>query len=181
MKRFISIILLLLVLLNATGYYGLLFIVRQQLRGEAEQKIERNGTEMNGNMIFRIPLSIPYADNTAYTRTDGQVAYEGKLYRLVKQKRYNDTLYIVCVLDHKGTLLEDMLSRCTRSFTNEPKDQEGGAKIVLPVSKYYLLTSHTTLRKSLGQHCKRTCFVPDQHYVYSAATEVFQPPQRITA
>jgi hypothetical protein len=86
-------------------------------------------------------------------------------------------LYIVCVLDNKGTLLEEMLSACTRSFSNESKEHPSGSKVVLPASKYYLLGTCPLLGENTGEVQSHSCFEVPPFYSYAGVREIFQPPQ----
>jgi len=177
MKRLFCYFLLFLVLLNAVGYYGLLLMAQEHWGQTTTSRIEQNDGELTGQIIFRIPLSIPYATNTAYTQTSGRIMYEGKVYRLVKQKLYNDTLYLVCILDDKGTILEGMLSECTRSFSNESKGHPTESNVILPVSKYYLLTTCLLPDQANHQRQSHNCFELPVAYNYTCVGNIFQPPQ----
>ncbi len=177
MKRLFSFFLLFLVLLNAVGYYGLLLIAQEHWGITATRRIEQNAGELSGQVIFRVPFSVPYATNTAYTQANGRLTYEGKVYRLVKQKLYNDTLYIVCIHDNKGTQLEGMLSACTRSFSNESKEHPSESKVALPACKYYLLGASPLLHDSPGQIQDHNCFEVFVTYCYTGVQKIFQPPQ----
>lgn len=177
MKRLFSFFLLFLVLLNAVGYYGLLLIAQEHWGLTATRRIEQNAGELSGQAIFRVPFSVPYATNTGYTQTNGHITYEGKVYRLVKQKLYNDTLYIVCILDHKSTQLEGMLSACTRSFSNESKERPSESKVVLPTGKYYLQGASPMLHEATGQIQDHGYFEVSSTYCYTGVQKIFQPPQ----
>lgn len=76
-------------------------------------------------LTLRIPLSLPYPSNhNSYERVNGVFEYEGALYRLVKQKLYNDTLYVVCSRDELGKHIKDAIQEAAYSINDEPTESK---------------------------------------------------------
>lgn len=74
---------------------------------------------------MRIPLALPYHSNHAnYERVNGVFEYEGAMYRLVKQKLYNDTLYVICSRDELGKQIKDAIQEVAYSMNDEPTDSK---------------------------------------------------------
>jgi len=102
MKKLIAILLLGVFAFNLGGYY----LVFKGLQMSAHKNlIERfDNEEYNQDLTFelKIPLALPYATTSTseFKRVNGRFEYEGDVFKLVKQKLENDTLYIVCIKDH---------------------------------------------------------------------------------
>lgn len=80
-------------------------------------------------ITLKIPLALPYSfGQQNYERVDGKFNYEGEVYRLVKQKLYNDTLYIVCVKDKKGTVIKDAIEDLASTLTDKPINSKSSSK-----------------------------------------------------
>lgn len=72
-------------------------------------------------LTLRIPLSLPYASNhDNYERVNGVFEYEGAMYRLVKQKLYNDTLYVICSRDNVGQHINHAIQELASSMNGQP-------------------------------------------------------------
>src|SRR5207302_5128451 len=95
--------MLLLFLLNTVGFYGIFLGMQLRYAREANKQLDEDQYSASDAMTFKVPLSVPYAaDNQEYDRVTGEFEHRGEVYRLVKQKLYHDTLYIVCVKDRES-------------------------------------------------------------------------------
>lgn len=56
---------------------------------------------------LKIPTHLPYQTSWAsFERYNGEIEMNGKLYRYVKRKVYNDTLYLMCIPNNNKMNLE---------------------------------------------------------------------------
>jgi len=56
---------------------------------------------------LKIPLHLPYQTNrTTFERYNGEIELNGRLYKYVKRKVVNDTLYLMCIANTKKMHLE---------------------------------------------------------------------------
>ena len=100
MKRVAILIILIVFLLNAVGFYGILLGLQLKFASEVNKQLDEDQYTTSDAITFRVPMSIPYSiEEQDYHRVTGEFEHEGEVYRLVKQKLYKDTLYIVCVKD----------------------------------------------------------------------------------
>ncbi len=139
MKRTISIMMLVIFLLNAVGYYGV-FLGLQSFKTESlSQKLDDDMFVGSEAIIFKIPLSVPYhADQNEYERVQGQFEKEGEVFQLVKQKLLRDTLYIVCVKDNESKKINQELTDYVKTFSDNHGDskQSNTKKIMISFNEY---------------------------------------------
>lgn len=181
MKRLLSILFLILIFLNSIGYYGLLLLAREQLAFEIRQKIDEHAGTISGNMILKIPYSLPYASNSQdYERTSGEITYSGEVYRMVKQRVYEGTLYIVCVRDAQTTEVNQVISEYSQNFSDQAQESgASGGKALNQLAKEYIITSLYNKSVSAGWCLLCAYGDADELYHYSQAMGVFHPPQAI--
>ncbi len=121
MKKLISIVLLLALLFNLAGYNLLFWALKYQAKQELIQHLDANSYSANRTITIKIPISIPYqTDWTAYERVDGDFEHHGEFYKLIKQKLASDTLYVVCIKDHKQKQLSSAMADFTKLVHDLP-------------------------------------------------------------
>jgi len=125
MKKVVSIALVVLLLLNVMGYYGIFVGLKYTNTLEVTQRINADDYDESETITIKIPLSIPYYGDTDFERVDGEIEHEGRFYRLVKQKLQKDTLYIVCIRDTKAAHIHEALTDYVKTFTDQSADHSG--------------------------------------------------------
>ena len=100
MKRFISIVLLILFAFNIAGYYFVLWGFRHHAGMELTARLDAELYTEEEIIELKVPVTIPYPlQEQGFQRLAGKFEHHGQYYSLVKQKLENDTLYIVCIRD----------------------------------------------------------------------------------
>src|SRR5882762_9317018 len=103
MKRVAIFAILILFLLNAVGLYGILLGLQFRFASEVNKQLDEDQYSASEAITFHVPITLPYSsDEQDLHRLTGEFEHQGEVYRLVKQKLYRDTLYIVCVKDTKS-------------------------------------------------------------------------------
>lgn len=101
MRKLFSIFLLVVFVFNIVGYKVAFYFMEQRAEHQIEKKLDIVKSNDKGLVTIKIPLSLPYQTNwTDFERVDGEYSYNGKTYKYVKRKVFNDTLILVC-LDFK--------------------------------------------------------------------------------
>lgn len=125
MRKLFSILFATLILLNTLGYYGLFLGLKYRhahdmtARFDAEQYIESE------TITIKVPMTLPYGSNaTDFERVDGEFEHGGEYYRLIKQRYFNDTLYVVCVPDVHNKHLSEVMNDYVKTFTDTPGGHE---------------------------------------------------------
>jgi len=121
-KRLLSILFLLVFLFNVIGYYGLYWLIREHLRANMQQQLDAGQYTESEAVTLKIPLSLPYPllNDNQYERINGSFEHQGAFYKLVKQKLVNDTLYVVCIPDHREKMLHTAMTDFIKSINDLP-------------------------------------------------------------
>lgn len=165
-------------LLNTVGYYEVLLLMQKQNFDSAIRKINENQDEISGNLLLRIPLTLPYGhDDNEYRRALGDIVVDGQVYHFVKQKLYRDTLYVVCLKDIESTRVRDAISDYTKAFGDHHPKSDGPHKLlVTSVAKFYMLWTDASENGKPGWiRTLRHLRVQDL-YRFSSLANIFHPP-----
>ncbi|MEO7043849.1 MAG: hypothetical protein ABI091_00990 [Ferruginibacter sp.] len=81
--------------------------MQQKSDQQLEATLDRNSYDDSQLIELKVPLNLPYQTGWAeYQRYDGEVEVRGTLYKYVKRKVSNDTLYVMCITNTKKMELE---------------------------------------------------------------------------
>lgn len=155
MKRSFSILLLLVFLFNVVGYYPVFWGLKYHARMEMTQRLDNENYNAAETVTIKIPLTVPY--NTFgqdYERMAGSFEHHGEFFNLVKQKLEKDTLYIVCIKDHKEKQLHAAMTDFIKLSTDLPTSSQQTLKLLSGLIKDYIPATLTILpqnRKALSQ------------------------------
>ncbi len=176
LKKAVSIFLVLLLLFNALGFFGLLQGLRYQSARDLVERLDHNKYSTDETVTIKIPFSIPYQlDSDGYQRVDGEIEYESEFYRLVKQKLEKDTLYIVAIKDHASNRINQALADYVKTFTDKPINTKNTSKISLTIIKDFLASSTSISHASDGWNYPVSHQSSSEHFD-SRTLAVFTPP-----
>lgn len=178
MKRFYCTVFLVLFLLNISGYYVVFLIAEYEITKKVASKIEQTDDNINGNMILKMPMKLPYPPGSNdYERISGEVEYEGELYHLVKQRFYQDTLYIVCIKDYQTKEIREAIGDCVKTFTDQPAPSSSSLKIINAFVKDYLPTFCSLQHSHNGWIVTIDNFSAfEDRYAFTHTSIIFHPP-----
>lgn len=72
-----------------------------------EALLDNNSYDDSQLMELKIPVHLPYQNRwTTFERYNGEIEIEGVMYKYVKRKLANDTLYLMCIPNIKKMRLE---------------------------------------------------------------------------
>jgi hypothetical protein len=177
LKRIIAIFLVVLLLFNALGFYGLLAGLKYKSTIEMVERLDQQQYSHTETITIAVPFAIPYQQDSEYSRVDGEIEHNGEFYRLVKQKFEKDTLFIVCIKDHQSKRIKHALADYVKTFTDKPVNAKHAAKGSITFIKDFLLTSINISHASQGWNCAliQASFLD---YFYDRTPVVFTPPPR---
>ena len=177
-RRSACILFLILMVLNTIGYYSFLVLVKEQMGSRLSRKIAAGAPEPGGDMILKIPLTVPYPTGSEeYEAAEGEFSYEGAVYTVLKQRHYNDTLYVVCIHDYKATQVAHQINDLSHAFAGKGDHPGTGLKLIDSLSKYYCFTQHTILSLSAGWSLDCTLSKPSHRYSCHLAEIIYHPPE----
>ncbi len=123
MKKLASYLLVVLLLLNVMGYYGVFVGLKYKHTADINQQLDDLRYDEYQTVTLKVPLTIPYYGDTQYERVSGEIEHDGEFYRLVKQKFEKDTLYIVCIKDNQTKRIKQALADYVKNFSEHSSDQ----------------------------------------------------------
>jgi len=139
MRKLLSIVLSLLLLMNVLGYYGVFMGLHYKNSQDLMQRFDANDYGEQETVTLKVPLALPYAaDETQFERVDGELEHQGEFYRLVKQRLYQDTLYMVCYKDSQSKRIKQALADYVKTFTDKPADAKSSGKTLQTFIKDYI-------------------------------------------
>jgi hypothetical protein len=118
-KKILAILVLVVFLFNTGGYYIFFWGLHYTASARLSDKLDKGNYSGDETYEFKIPFSIPYPiyDN-GFDRAHGELEFGGEFYTLVKQKLANDTLYIVCIKNHK----KEQLAKAFAEYADASND-----------------------------------------------------------
>jgi hypothetical protein len=118
-KKGLSILLLLIFLFNVGGYYLVLWgLIRTSDRAFI-QKLDNERYSKAELIELKLPVTLPYPiQQQGLSRIDGKIEHNGEVYKLVKHKLENDTVYIYCIRDQQEKRIVKTLTDYVK-LTNE--------------------------------------------------------------
>jgi hypothetical protein len=179
MKKVAILTILILFLLNAVGLYGILLGLQLRFASEVNKQLDEDQYSPSEAITFRVPVTLPYSsDEQDFHRVTGEFVNLGEVYRLVKQKLYHDTLYIVCVKDTKSKKINQALADYVKTFTDRPLNtKQQGTKLAYSIIKDFLNTGISIEKDANGW---KECVCYDElaiQYISSYSVTIKYPPK----
>ncbi len=178
MKRLTAIVVLNIFLLNVLGYYGVLLGLKVRASNELSEMLDSDMYDLGGSVTFKIPLTVPYGVNSEFYETvSGEFEKDGVTYRMVKQRLYHDTLYIVCVKDDLSSKINNALAEFVQSFTGQGDDDQ---KTAAPNFIKDYITSVTSLASlQPGWQLEVVQASTPRYFFDSYFSSIVHPPDRL--
>lgn len=107
LKKITAIFFLILFSFNSFGYRLLFDYMQQRTDKKLEARLDNNSYDESQLIELKIPVNVAYQTSwTAYQRCDGEITINGVMYKYVKRKLSNDTLYLMCIPNSAKMRLE---------------------------------------------------------------------------
>lgn len=129
LKKLSSIILLLCFAIYNFGYYA--FYVSFDTHIESKWKDEVYDLDLGEleERIMEVPLTVPYMSfQEDFQVTNTRFEKNGKYYRAIKQRYFNDTLQIVYVPDTARKVLDNTVKKWISSLVDDELPSDNGSK-----------------------------------------------------
>ena len=133
--------------------------------------------DMTGNLIVKVPLSLPYPIRTEeYAPASGKITYNGKSYEMIKQRHYQDTLYVVCIVDQEQSIVAGKVKEYNDAMAEARQDRSKELKPVTPFAKYCLSPPYQLLVHASGWARTQSFGERSNLYDYSVQPSLLRPP-----
>lgn len=178
MKRLFAIVVLNIFLLNVLGYYGVLLGLKAASGDDLTERLNSDMYDLGATVTFKIPLAVPYGtDSKNYEPVNGQFEKDGVVYRMVKQRLYQDILYIVCIKDEQTSKINSALEDFVQSFAGQEDDGQQKTALNGFIKDY--VDMHITLTNVINGWVKEVTLMPATRYFFDSYTaSIVHPPDR---
>ncbi|MBX2901481.1 MAG: hypothetical protein KF775_17655 [Cyclobacteriaceae bacterium] len=178
MKKLFALLMLCLFLLNVLGYYGVLVGLQAKNTKSLIARFDNDDYSRQHEITIKVPITVPYAsDSREYTRVDGEFEHQGEIFRMVKQKLQQDTLFIVCVKDNTSKGLKQVLTDYVASFTDKPATEKSQTQLLQNFIKDFIATTTQLQSNTTGWNSELPQSVRVPMYQSIGLTLSNPPPQ----
>jgi len=178
-KKTLTVFMLVVFLLNVLGFYGVFLGLKFSNSLQAMRAMDEDRYSLENSITFKVPLTVPYytGNEDEYKRVDGEFEHNGEVYRMVKQKLFRDTLYIVCINDQKSKSINEAMSDYVKTFSDKPASAKQQNVKSLSFLKDYFSTSINIEQGLQGWNKKVVYPVYRNLYSEQSARQIFSPPK----
>lgn len=108
LRKIASLFFIILFLFNVIGYRLLFDFMQQKINAKLEAGLDNNLYNESDLIELKVALNIPYQTSwSGFQRCDGEIQIDGIIYKYVKRKVSNDTLYLMCIPNTRKMHLEN--------------------------------------------------------------------------
>lgn len=171
-----------MILFNTIGSLYVLNWWYLEVERKANELIDTHASEISGNLIFRVPMNVPYPATTSeYERVEGEIEFEGQPYRMVKQKVENGFLYVVCVKDERTRIATDEINEMIAMVSGQPGKGSTpfGIKVSNLLLKYCPVCPVSGSLQNDGWTRQVVFTESEDSYFYDGTGSLFHPPSVI--
>jgi hypothetical protein len=107
LKKITALFFIILFLFNLFGYRLVVEYMQAKVSDQLEARLNNNLYSDSQLIELKVPIHLPYQTSWAdYQRYDGEIEVDGIMYKYVKRKVADDTLYLMCIPNTKKMHLE---------------------------------------------------------------------------
>ena len=181
LKKLISISLILVFLFQFIGYYFLNMGLRYKAKTEISQRLDAEQYSDAETITFEIPLAVPYGfDSKNYERVNGEFEHNGEFYKLVKQKLFHDTLYVVCFNNKAEKALVSDMANFVKLSTDLPSSSKDNSRALNNLIKEYVSQPSIEVVAQKGLPLHLTFFAQSSDQLLETDFSVLSPPPRVS-
>lgn len=123
LKKITAIFFLILFSFNSFGYRLLFDYMQAKTDQKLEVRLDNDSYDESQLMELKIPVNVAYQTSwTSYQRCDGEITIGGVIYKYVKRKLSNDTLYLMCIPNSAKMRLEMVKNNFFKISNDLPND-----------------------------------------------------------
>ncbi len=125
MRKYASIILLLVLLFNMIGYRAWFYYQEGKADAAMEARLDQDQYDVNELVALTIPLYNPYqVEQKSFERVNGEININGKIFKYVKRRISDGNLILLCLPDNH----KNILKKAKSDYENASIDLTGNSK-----------------------------------------------------
>lgn len=106
-------------------------------------RIDQENYDPGQLVEMKVPLRTPYYSSTMkYERYYGEIDLDGNYYSYVKRKVQNDTVYILCLVNHDKSAFHKIIMEKVSSLSGDEKAGPVNKAVETPVKKHAASTDY---------------------------------------
>jgi hypothetical protein len=119
LRKYVSIVFLLILLFNMAGYRAWFYYAEKKADAALEALLDNAQYNENELVTLTIPLFNPYQlEQKTFERVDGEISFGGKTYKFVKRKIADGNLVLLCIPASHKMVLKDAKTNYGNSVNN---------------------------------------------------------------
>jgi hypothetical protein len=134
LKKITALFFIILFLFNLFGYRLVVKYMQDKVSDQLEARLDKNLYDDSQLIELKIPIHLPYQTNwSSYQRYDGEIVVDGMMYKYVKRKVADDTLYLMCIPNTKKMHLETAKNdffKMSNDLQNNNAKKSGDSKTI---------------------------------------------------
>ena len=171
MRKFISILLLLLLLYNSGGYVLIYLNLKEIIKEYAVGQLSRHA-EQDSLLTIKIPKRELDNPDVFKWVEENEFMYNNKMYDIAKSSERGDTVYFYCIEDKNEIILDELFAGCFSEDKNETDTED--VKIVLRFLNTEAITN--LFYQNLFIPVKQIQYIDSQKLFTSYFPRVITPP-----
>jgi hypothetical protein len=161
--------------------------MQQKLNDQLEVRLDNNAYDESQLVELKIPMHLPYqTSRSSYQRYNGEIEINGMLYKYVKRKVCNDTLFLMCIANtkkmHLETAKDDFFKISNDLMQNTSSKKSDNSKSVFKnlQGEYDRYSFALTISPVC---CQQNCWLPisSQNLLSAPHISPEQPPDLLAA
>ena len=160
--------------------------MQQTLNDQLEARLDNNAYDESQLVELKIPIHLPYQTGSSYQRYNGEIEINGILYKYVKRKVANDTLFLMCIANtkkmHLETAKDDFFKISNDLMQNNSKKSDHSKSAFKNLQGEY--DRYSFVLNTFSDVCGRqNCWLPiqSQKLLSSPHISLEQPPDLLDA
>ena len=181
MRKFAAILLVIIFLFNLVGYRFFYNYEQQKADVQLEASLDKNQYSDADLITITVPLSMPYQiTQSNWERVNGEVTFNGKIYKYVKRRIVDGEMMLMCVRDANKMRIQNAKTdyfKNANDIASATKKSDNSKSNTFKnwVSEY----DHQLALYSLSQFImssKRMTLTLNESLLYSPHNPLVQPP-----
>lgn len=182
-KKLAAILMLLSFLFNLVGYRGLFYYAQRQSDKQLASSLDKDDYNDEDLITIKVPLPLPYLnDIKEFERVDGEINFNGKIYRYVKRKVENGEYILLCLPDNNKMRIQQAKDDFYKyandlvqhNGSKKSGDSKAGAfKNILGDYDDYIRNTATFFANDIARSYE---VLPRIHLLFTPHTSPEQPP-----
>jgi hypothetical protein len=182
LKKLTAIFFLILFSFNWFGYRLMYDFAQHKNNQHLEALLDKSDYDESQLIELKVAMNLPYqTSRSSFERYDGEIELNGTMYKYVKRKVANDTLYLMCIPNTKKMRLEtaknDFFKVSNDLEQNNSKSTENG----LSVFKYMTVYNDSSFGADIisPDISQENCWLPEKSESLKSFTHLSpeQPPE----